>query len=343
MLITNGLRIASDADFFVILDADQVPKSNFIKKLIPYMSDPEVAMVQSPQYFTNTHNFIAEGTSQAQEIFYKYVCPAKNLSNSAFCVGTNMIFRRSAIDKIGGIAQVSHSEDIWTSYKLHELGLKTIFVNEILAEGMAPDRIESYFKQQLRWATGGLSMFFERNPLASIHLTLDQKLQYFLSNSYYFVSITILAYLLFPIIYLLFEIKPLNANSSAVWLIHYLPYVSMYYLLSWLLLGKIRISTISVSLASFYPYILALVAVMRGSRNEWVATAAKKKKSDPIMKWLWPHVFLIALTILSLIMGWYNPIDFWATVFYSALAAWNMYLLVLFINGERKNAILNNI
>jgi cellulose synthase (UDP-forming) len=335
--VNNGLKNVSNAEFFVILDADQVPKKNFISVLLPYMSDKKVAMVQSPQHFVNKGNFIAQGTSEAQDIFYKYVCPAKNASNSAFCVGTNMLFRRKAIDEAGGIAQVSHSEDIWTSYRLHELGWKTLFVNEILAEGYAPDTISSYFKQQQRWAKGGLSMLFEKNPFASSKLTLDQKLQYFLSNSFYLVTITIVAYLLFPIIYLLFDIKPLHTDASLLWILHYAPYVLMYYSLSWLLLGRIKISMISVSIASFYPYLLAFFSILRGGKEAWVATSSVNRKKEPLMKWIWPHVLLIILTLFSLFIGWYNPIEFWTTLFYSLLACWNLYLLVLFVTSGRNS------
>lgn len=134
--VNHALQYAK-GEFFAIFDADQVPKKDFITKLLPYMVNERLAMVQSPQYFANTHSFIAAGTAQAQEVFYRYVCPAKNISNSAFCVGTNMIFRREAIDEIGGIAK-NNSEDIWTSFLLHERGWHTLFVNEVLAVGEAP-------------------------------------------------------------------------------------------------------------------------------------------------------------------------------------------------------------
>ncbi|MFA9262463.1 MAG: glycosyltransferase [Undibacterium sp.] len=332
--VNNGLRF-SKADFFAIFDADQVPKKDFIVKLLPYMSNEKLAMVQSPQYFANTHSFIAAGTAQAQEVFYKYVCPAKNISNSAFCVGTNMIFRRSAIDDIGGIAR-NHSEDIWTSYLLHEKGWHTLFVNEVLAVGEAPATVISYFKQQRRWAKGGLGMLFTNNPLRSKHLTLDQRIQYFFSNTYFLVGISILAYLSFPIIYLLFGIKPLNTEDGLVWAVHYVPYFVLYYMLTWLFLGKLRLATLATAVASFYPYLLALFSVLFETEHRWVTTGSKKIHGDLFMRWVWPHVLIATLGILSLFVGWYDPKNFWATVFNSIWAVVNTYLLYLFLTGERR-------
>jgi cellulose synthase (UDP-forming) len=332
--VNNGLRYAQ-GEFFSILDADQVPKHDFITKLLPYMDNRKLAMVQSPQYFANTDSFIAAGTSQAQEVFYKYVCPAKNISNSAFCVGTNMIFRRSAIDEIGGIAR-NHSEDIWTSYLLHERGWETIFVNEVLAVGQAPSTIVSYFKQQRRWAKGGLGMLFTSNPLRSKKLNVDQRMQYFISNMFFLVGIPMLAYLVFPILYLLFGVKPLNTEDGLVWALHYVPYFTLYYSLTWLLLGRLRLATLATAIGSFYPYLLALFSVLFETEQEWVATTSKKSHQDFIMKWIWPHIFLICLGILSLVVGWYKPGNFWTTLFNTVWVILNSYLLYLFLTGDRR-------
>lgn len=333
--INNGLQYAH-GDFFSIFDADQVPKPEFLTVLLPYMKNKKIAMVQSPQHFVNTQYFISSGTAQAQEVFYKYLCPAKNISDSVFCVGTNMVFRRKAIESIGGIAQVSHSEDIWTSRLLHEEGWKTLFVNEILANGEAPHSISSYFRQQLRWAKGGLSMLFIHNSFNSTTLSIDQKFQYFFANMFYLVGFSMAVYIMLPLIYLLFGASPLHITSTANWLLHYLPYFALYYSLSWILLGKLQISTISTSLASFWPYMLAFFSIVFGTKYDWKPTTSQHSQLELMMKWIWPHVFLIILTIFSVIVGWFEPRDFWQTFFITIWAVWNMYLLVLFITSDKK-------
>lgn len=337
--INHGLKYCT-GEFFAILDADQVVKRGFIAELFPFMVDQEVAMVQSPQHYTNTDQFIAAGAAQAQEVFYKYVCPSKNISNSAFCVGTNMIFRRSAIENIGGIA-LNKSEDIWTSLRLHENGWHTIFVNKVLVEGQAPDTIVSYFKQQMRWANGGLKMLFHYNPLRSSSLHLDQRVQYLMSNSFFLVGISILVYLLFPLLYLLFGIKPLQTEDTLYWALHYLPFFTLYYSLTWLLTGRLNIATIAVSLATFYPYILALFSVLFNREQEWTATTSKKSSEGYFLGWTWPHMAVISMTPLAILVGWYHAYDFWSTALYSIWALVNMYLLILFLSGERRTGIVN--
>ena len=41
----------TSSEFFVILDADFVPRADFLAETLPYMDDPKVAIVQTPQFF----------------------------------------------------------------------------------------------------------------------------------------------------------------------------------------------------------------------------------------------------------------------------------------------------
>ena len=332
--INNALKFFK-AEFFVLLDADHIPQETFLTTLLPYMADQKLAMVQSPQSFSNINNFIASGTAQAQDVFYRYICPAKNITNSAFSVGTNVIYRRKAIDEIKGMA-ISNSEDIWTTFLLHKNNWRTVFVNKVLAVGLAPDAIIPFFKQQRRWAKGGMEILLENNPLYSASLELDQKIQYFISTSFFLVGIPILIYIVMPIIFLLFGSKPLLITDGSVWLLHYLPYFILYFALTWLLLGqKIKISTMATALASFYPYLMGLFSVIFSTEEQWVATESRQSSIDPVMKWIWPHILLLMLSISSLIIGWYNVVEFWATLFNSMWVALNVFLLLTFLSKSK--------
>ena len=321
----------SKADFFAVFDADHVPKKGFLLELLPFFETKNVALVQTPQHYTNTDNFIASGTSQAQEIFYKYVQPAKNSYNASFCVGTNMLFRRSAIDEVGGIAELDHSEDIWTTIMLHEKGWETVFYNKVLAEGRAPDTIGSYFRQQNRWARGGFSLFFKHNPLFISELTADQRLQYCFSNVHYFSAFAIVIYLMLPIIYLLSGQHPMNILQSEDWLIHYIPYFVTIYFLPLFLLGQIKLSTASTALASFSPYLQAFFSIVLKNKYTWVATETRRKTQEFIMLYIWPHLFIIVLSLFSILVGWYNVVDTTTTTITSFWVLVNTYLLYVFV------------
>ncbi len=328
--LNYGLKVGR-GEFFAVFDADHAPEKSFLLELLPFFENSQVALVQTPQKYVNTKNFIAAGTSQAQEIFYRYVQPAKNSYNASFCVGTNMIFRRSAIDQIGGIAKMDHSEDIWTTITLHEKGYESVFYNKVLAHGRAPETIPSFFRQQNRWAQGGFSLFFSHNPLFIQDLTIDQRLQYFFSNIHYFTAFSVLIYLILPLIYLLFGYYPMNLSQSSDWPIHFIPYFITIYFLPFFLLKKIAIATMSTAFASFWPYIEAFFATVVKSRYTWVATETKKKTQVIIMRFIWPHVFLIVLSFLAIFIGWLNVVDTTTTFMTTGWVLVNTYLLFVFI------------
>lgn len=326
-------------DFFAVFDADHIPKKEFLTDLLPFFENEKVGLVQTPQHYTNTRNFIASGTAQAQEIFYKYVQPAKNSYNASFCVGTNMIYRRKTIDDLGGIALLDHSEDIWTTILLHEKGWESVFYNKILAEGIAPSNIPTFFRQQNRWARGGFALFFYKNPLFIENLSLDQRLQYFFSNTHYFSGFAILIYLALPLIYLFTGQFSMNLNFGGAWFIHYLPYAIIIYLLPLYLLGNIKLSTISTSMASFAPYIEAFLSVIVKNQYKWVATEAGQKKETPTIMYIWPHLLFLLLSVGAILVGWYNPTDMTTTFVTTLWTLFNMYIMFVFI----KNGIAEQI
>ena len=123
--------------------------------------------MQTPQAYGNLHTVIARGAAYMQTVFYRFIQPGRNRFNAAFCVGTNVVFRRKAIDEIGGIYTDSKSEDVWTALTLHERGWRSVFIPDVLAVGDAPETVEAYSKQQLRWATGGFEILLQPQPARS--------------------------------------------------------------------------------------------------------------------------------------------------------------------------------
>jgi cellulose synthase (UDP-forming) len=210
--INNALRL-TEGEFFVILDADFVPKHNFLYEMLPFFEDESIAFVQSPQVYRNSNNIISKGAGYMQMVFYRLIMPGKNRFNAAFCVGTNVIFRRSAVLDVGGIYQDSKSEDIWTSILLHEKGYKSVYIPDTLAVGSTPDTIKAYSKQQLRWATGGFQIFFHHNPLSK-NLSIDQKLQYLSTVTYYFHGIAIMLLFFLPPLHIFFNLTPVDLTIA---------------------------------------------------------------------------------------------------------------------------------
>ncbi|MHB1007738.1 MAG: glycosyltransferase family 2 protein [Propionibacteriaceae bacterium] len=280
--INNALTIAK-GDFFVILDADFVPLPGFIEQTLPFFETATVAFVQTPQTYGNLHNVIARGAGYMQSMFYRFVQPGRNAFNAAFCVGTNVMFRRAAIDDIGGIYTDSKSEDVWTSLTLHGQGWRSIFLPETLAVGDAPDTIEAYAKQQLRWATGGFEILFTSNPLVTRRkLTLDQRLMYFVTATHYLTGIAPGLLLLVPALEIFFDLRPVSLNvGMGEWLLAYIGFYGLQVILAFFTLGSFRIEVLMLAASSFPIYMKAFMNVVIGRDTAWSVTGASKRAASP--------------------------------------------------------------
>jgi cellulose synthase/poly-beta-1,6-N-acetylglucosamine synthase-like glycosyltransferase len=175
----------SDGEFILTLDADQIPDKEIIARLINYFRISRLGFVQSAQRFV-----LPEGDpfGNSDELFYKVMQPGKDNDNAAFACGSGIIYRRAALENIGGFSTWNLVEDVHTSMKLHASGWKSIYHNHALTTGTAPADIHSVYKQRQQWATDSLRLFFWDSPFKYPGLTLKQKLQYFQLGFVYLIS-----------------------------------------------------------------------------------------------------------------------------------------------------------
>ncbi len=318
----NYALTKTDGDYFAIFDADFVADPHFLTETVPFFEDERMAFVQTPQFYSNQVNFISTGAGFMQHIFYALVQVGKNQFNAAFCVGTNVIFSRKAIDKIGGIYDKSKSEDIWTSMILHEHGYRSTYINRVLAIGKTPETIKAYSKQQLRWATGSFEIFMKRNPLFNKRLTFDQRVQYLLTTAFYFNGFAIAGLLLLPILQIFFNLTPIALDISFIqWLVLYSGFYFTQLLLSMLTMGGLKLQTLMLSAASFPIYIKAFFNALRGRDEAWQATNSIKTYDSPfnyIKAQTYVFIFLLVATIVGVWKSIYTQ-EFSVSIAWSAL------------------------
>jgi cellulose synthase (UDP-forming) len=303
--VNHALSIAK-GDFFVILDADFVPRPQFLHETAPFFIDEKVAFVQTPQTYGNLVSLVSRGAGYMQTVFYRFIQPGRNRFNAAFCVGTNVIYRRAAIDDIGGIVTDSKSEDVWTSLHLHERGWRSIYIPMTLAVGDAPETIEAYSKQQLRWATGGFEILFTHNPLnPKRRLTMDQRLQYFVTATHYLTGIAPLMLLLVPPMEIFFDLRPMNLHISVLqWFLYYCGFYVMQIVVAFFTLGSFRYEVLMLATVSFPIYVKALYNVLTGKDVKWNVTGRKGEVRSPFNFILPQVLFFTFLALTSIVAIW---------------------------------------
>jgi cellulose synthase (UDP-forming) len=297
----NAALRRTDGEFVVILDADHVPSPDFLVRALPHMQDPGVAFVQTPQAFPSARGLVAEGSAESQKIFYELVLPGRNYFNAVFCVGTNVIFRRAALEEIGGMYIASNSEDIWTSIELHRRGWRSFFVPEVLARGLSPDSLLSYFKQQFRWAYGAFEVMLRGGLWRGKGLTVDQRFQYLLAGVNYLLSLAALILMCLPAVYLLFGLSPIRSDIST-WLVHYAPFYLLIMLVTVMQLGGFKPAAIVTSIGAAPVHVKALVMAIFKRKVRWTVTNAGPT-GLPGVELVLPHVALLLLNAVAVAVG----------------------------------------
>lgn len=101
----NSALFLTDAEFLLILDADQIPDPLILHRTLGYFADdPTVALVQTPQFFHNVDATDPLG-SQAP-LFYGPIQQGKDGWNAAFFCGSNAVLRREALMQLGIVGYV---------------------------------------------------------------------------------------------------------------------------------------------------------------------------------------------------------------------------------------------
>src|SRR5439155_23946737 len=76
------------------------------------------------------------------------------------------------------LSTISVTEDLATALRLHAAGWVSVYVDETLAVGLAPEDLRTAFQQRLRWAQGTIQVMLRENPLLVRGLSLGQRLMY---------------------------------------------------------------------------------------------------------------------------------------------------------------------
>ncbi|HEY1405222.1 MAG TPA: glycosyltransferase, partial [Spirochaetota bacterium] len=107
--IINDFINTTDEKYLAIFDADQNPMPDFLLETIPFLEANEnIAFVQTPQFYTNLDiGPVAKGSGMQQAIFFELICEGKNIHNAMFCCGTNVLFRKTALESVGGFDESS--------------------------------------------------------------------------------------------------------------------------------------------------------------------------------------------------------------------------------------------
>ncbi|MDL9948718.1 cellulose synthase catalytic subunit [Gordonia sp. ABSL11-1] len=269
------------ADLIVIFDADFCPRPDFLAHLVPYLDDPEVAIAQSPQCFATTEamGWVQRTAGATQEFFYRWVLPSRDRIGAANCVGTSAVYRRSALNRVGGFAAIEHSEDLHTGRHLQQAGYDIRYVPVVLSRGLCPPDLAGFLNQQYRWCQGSLSRLVHseladppRRPTALQRCALW-------AGVFYYLTTAMNVFLLFlpGIIMAGFYPEDVHPAQLVPFLLGLWVYVVLFPLVS---RTRWRFEVLRIQIAYSFAHTIAIWHKLIGREIGWVPTGAIGKTNS---------------------------------------------------------------
>ncbi|MEE9428693.1 MAG: glycosyltransferase family 2 protein [Paracoccaceae bacterium] len=270
----------TDGDFIAIFDADFRPRHDFLNELLPYFDkQPRLGIVQSPQYFgfSNSQNWLERGAGAVQELFYRVVQVSRQSHDGAICVGSNALYRRAALNEIGGTALIEHSEDVHTGFELRNKGWNLLYVPLVLAKGLCPSELKSFFKQQYRWCMGSMSLMTSQK-FWETKLPINSRLC-FATGFFYYIHTAIYA-MFTPVIPLIMLFVLPEEIRAANYLLIFPSFLYMHVILPRWHKVPYGIEAASVRVVYGWAHLMALKDKIFGTAMEWQPTGVVSQKKD---------------------------------------------------------------
>jgi cellulose synthase/poly-beta-1,6-N-acetylglucosamine synthase-like glycosyltransferase len=176
----------TNSEYLVIFDADFAPRRDFLAETLPYLDDPKIAIVQTPQFFRSSRaqTWIERSAGPIQEVFYRTVQVARDRVDAAICCGTSAVYRRTALKPQGGPTLIPYAEDVHTGLDVRRNGWSMVYLPIVLSTGICPDNLDAFVRQQYRWCSGNVGIVFSWR-LWSIPMRIPGRLAYISGFSYY--------------------------------------------------------------------------------------------------------------------------------------------------------------
>lgn len=270
----------TEGDVIVIFDADFCPRSDFLYHTIPYFDKyPDVCIVQTPQFFRwRPHQtWVERGAGQIQELFYRSVQMARERHHAAICVGSCAVYRRIALDDIGGPVQAMQSEDVNCGMALTDKGWRVKYLPLCLSMGTSPDHLRAFFFQNMRWCGGSVELTTSKRFWKS-NLNWKQKMCYVSGLCYYVTTGMSIITNALPAIYLVFMRPELVMYYNILFAV---PSV-LFPLVGMKLWSRQHygLECMRIRWIQFTAHLFAIRDRVRGTAPEWVATGAIMKTKD---------------------------------------------------------------
>lgn len=181
----------TEEDFIAVFDADFIPTPDYLERIMPYFSSPEIGFVQARWAHLNRgYNTVTKAIAVGADAHFFVEQPGR--WNSGYLLnfnGSAGVLRREAILRAGGWQSDTLAEDLDVSYRIQLAGYKPVYVEDLAVPAEIPPTVTALKRQQGRWARGSIQTAKKLGPriMSSKKLSVRQKAQAGIHLTYYMV------------------------------------------------------------------------------------------------------------------------------------------------------------
>ena len=195
-------RLPPEVEIVGVVDSDYLVDQTWLRSVVGYFVDPQVAFVQTPQNYRDwKDDQYLRGLFYSYQYFFDITMPARAHRNAIIFAGTMGLIRRRVLDEIGGWNSEVVTEDAEASLRMLARGYSGVYVPRAFGQGLMPLSFDGLKKQRFRWALGGiqiLRLHWRRllTPQKDDRLTFAQRAHYLLGSVQWFGDVLMFCFTL---------------------------------------------------------------------------------------------------------------------------------------------------
>jgi len=158
--LKEGLKIAK-GEFVAIFDADFLPKSDWLKKTIPFFKDNKIGVVQTRWgHINRNYSILTKVQAFALDAHFTLEQVGRNSKGHFINFnGTAGVWRKKCIMDAGNWEGDTLTEDLDLSYRAQLKNWKFKYLEDVETPAELPVVISAARSQQFRWNKGGAENF----------------------------------------------------------------------------------------------------------------------------------------------------------------------------------------
>ena len=163
--LQEGLKVAR-GELVAVFDADFVPQSEYLRRVVHHFTDAQVGMVQARWgHINRDYSLLTRAQAVLLDGHFVIEHTARNRSGRFFNFnGTAGIWRRTTIADAGGWEHDTLTEDLDLSYRAQLKGWRFVFLRDLVVPSELPVEVAAFKSQQHRWAKGSIQTALKLLP-----------------------------------------------------------------------------------------------------------------------------------------------------------------------------------